>query len=107
MRITHVLLFLAIVATALGVVNTQHSARREFVAVDEVKVALRQTEQDNTRLEVEKRAQATPLRVETLAKDRLGMRTTTPAITQYVAVPVPSQAPLISQNPSAVGGVAP
>jgi cell division protein FtsL len=33
---------------------------------------------------VEKRAQATPLRVEKLAKEQLQMRTTTPAITQYV-----------------------
>ncbi|MBP6650956.1 MAG: cell division protein FtsL, partial [Xylophilus sp.] len=39
---------------------------------------------DNERLQVEKRAQATPLRVEKLAKEQLKMRTTTPAITQYV-----------------------
>ena len=37
----------------------------------------------------EKRAQATPLRVEKLARDQLQMRTTTPAITQYVPLPVP------------------
>ena len=36
------------------------------------------------RLQVEKRAQSTPLRVEKLARDQLYMRTPTPAITQYV-----------------------
>ena len=42
-------------------------------------------EAENERLQVEKRAQATPLRVEKLAKDKLQMRTVTPAITQYVS----------------------
>jgi cell division protein FtsL len=33
---------------------------------------------------VEKRSQVTPLRLEKLAKERLQMRTVTPAITNYV-----------------------
>ncbi|HTH09145.1 MAG TPA: cell division protein FtsL, partial [Acidovorax sp.] len=36
---------------------------------------------------VEKRAQATPLRVEKIARAQLNMRTATPAITQYVPDP--------------------
>jgi cell division protein FtsL len=35
-------------------------------------------------MQVEKRAQATPLRVEKLARERLQMRSATPAITHYV-----------------------
>ena len=84
MKLVNTLLFVAVMATALLVVHTQYAARRDFVAIDDAKVALRHIEQDNTRLEVEKRAQATPLRVETLAKEKLRMRSTTPAITQYV-----------------------
>jgi cell division protein FtsL len=37
-------------------------------------------------LDVERRAQATPLRVEKLAREQLHMRTITPAITQYATV---------------------
>lgn len=84
MRLLNTLLAAGVLVTALLVVHTQYAARRDFVAIDESKVTLRQIEQDNNRLEVEKRAQATPLRVETLAKDKLRMRSTTPAITQYV-----------------------
>jgi cell division protein FtsL len=39
---------------------------------------------ENEKLQFEKRAQATSLRVEKLAKEQLQMRTPTPAITQYV-----------------------
>lgn len=84
MKLLNSLLSVATLASALLVVHTQYAARRDFVAIDDAKVALRQIEQDNNRLEVEKRAQATPLRVETLAKEKLHMRSTTPAITQYV-----------------------
>jgi cell division protein FtsL len=38
-------------------------------------------------LDVERRAQSTPLRVEKLAREQLHMRTITPAITQYATVP--------------------
>ena len=84
MKLLNTLLSIAAMASALLVVHTQYAARRDFVAIDDAKVVLRQIEQDNNRLEVEKRAQATPLRVETLAKEKLRMRSTTPAITQYV-----------------------
>jgi cell division protein FtsL len=38
------------------------------------------------RLDVERRAQATPVRVEKLAREQLHMRTITPAITEYATV---------------------
>ena len=68
----NLLLMLAVVASALYLVHTQYLSRQLY------------TELDRDRLQVEKRAQATPLRVEKLAKEQLQMRTTTPAITQYV-----------------------
>jgi cell division protein FtsL len=85
MKSLNVLLTVAVLTTGLWVVNTRHSARRNFVALEESGQALRLVEQDNDRLEVEKRAQATPLRVEALAKNKLNMRTATPLVTQYVA----------------------
>ena len=36
-------------------------------------------------MKAEKQSQATPLRVERVARDRLAMRTATPAVTQYVS----------------------
>jgi hypothetical protein len=38
-------------------------------------------------LESERQAQATPLRVEQVARDRLGMRTASAAVTLYVEAP--------------------
>jgi cell division protein FtsL len=46
----------------------------------------RRLETENDRLDVERRAQATPLRVEKLAREQLHMRTITPAITHYATV---------------------
>jgi len=38
-------------------------------------------------LDVERRAQATPKRIEKLAREQLHMQTITPSITQYATVP--------------------
>ena len=83
MRLSLVLL-LAVLASALYLVSVQYESRRLFSDLDKARVQARKLEADNERLQVEKRAQGTPLRVEKLAKDRLQMRTTTPAITHYV-----------------------
>ncbi|MNU06804.1 Cell division protein FtsL [compost metagenome] len=55
---------------------------------------------------MEKRAQATPLRVEKLAKEQLQMRTASPAITQYVRPDgsvIPAIAPLPPTTPPKPG----
>ena len=77
-------LLLAIIASALYLVRTQYESRRLYVEVEKATAQNRKLEAENERLQVEKRAQATPLRVEKLAKDKLEMRSVTPAITQYV-----------------------
>ena len=79
-----VVLLLAVMASALYLVHTQYESRRLYVELERAVTQSRKLESDNERLQVEKRAQATPLRVEKLARDRLQMRTATPAITQYV-----------------------
>ena len=79
-----VVLLLAVLASALYLVRTQYESRRLYVELEKATAQARKLDMDNDRLQVEKRAQATPLRVEKLARDRLQMRTTTPAITQYV-----------------------
>ena len=80
----NLLLLLAVLASALYLVRTQYESRRLYVELEKAIAQNRKLETENERLQVEKRAQATPLRVEKLAKDNLQMRSVTPAITQYV-----------------------
>ena len=81
----NLVLLLAVMASALYLVRTQYESRRLYVELEKAATKNRTLEAENERLQVEKRAQATPLRVEKLAKDKLQMRTVTPAITQYVS----------------------
>ena len=85
-RISLVLL-LAVMASALYLVHTQYQSRRLFTELDRAVAESRRLETEHQRLQVEKRAQATPLRVEKIARAQLHMRTATPAITQYVSDP--------------------
>jgi cell division protein FtsL len=80
----NLLLLLAVIGTALLLVHTQYRSRQLFTELHRAQGDARRLETDFERLQVDKRAQATPLRVEKLAKEQLRMRTTTPAITQYV-----------------------
>jgi cell division protein FtsL len=80
----NLILLLAVLASALYLVRTQYESRRLYVELEKAIAQNRKLETENERLQVEKRTQATPLRVEKLAKDKLQMRNVTPAITQYV-----------------------
>jgi len=88
----NLVLLLAVLASALYLVRTQYESRRLFVELDRAQARARQLEIDHERLQVEKRSQATPLRVEKLAKEQLQMRVATPAITQYVTYRAPAAA---------------
>ena len=80
----NVLLLLAIMATAIFLVRTQYDSRRLFTEFDRARSEAHKLELERERLDLERRAQATPLRVEKIAREQLSMRTITPAITQYV-----------------------
>jgi len=80
----NLLLLIAVLGSAVYLVHTQYLSRQLFTELHRIELEARRLELDRDRLQVEKRAQATPLRVEKLAKEQLKMRTTTPAITQYV-----------------------
>ena len=80
----NLVLLLAVLASALYLVHTRYESRRLYVELEKAAAQSRKIETDKERLQVERRAQATPLRIEKLARDRLQMRTATPAITQYV-----------------------
>ncbi|MDH4416051.1 cell division protein FtsL [Acidovorax sp. HMWF029] len=83
----NLVLLVAVLASAIYLVHTQYESRRLFTELDRAIAEARRLETEHQRLQVEKRAQATPLRVEKIARDQLKMRTATPAITQYVSDP--------------------
>ena len=82
----NLMLLVAVLTSALYLVHTQYDSRRLVTELDKVTSEARRLETDNERLQVEKRAQATPLRVEKLAREQLHMRSASPAITQYVSL---------------------
>ena len=83
----NVVLLLAVLASAIYLVHTQYESRRLLTELDRAVAEARRLETEHQRLQVEKRAQATSLRVERIARAQLNMRTATPAITQYVSDP--------------------
>ncbi len=80
----NLVLLVAVLASALYLVRTQYESRRLFAELDRATAEARRLDSENERLQVDKRAQATPARVEKLAREQLQMRGATPAITQYV-----------------------
>ena len=85
MRI-NILLLVTLVASALYLVQVQYESRRLYGEIERAQNESRKLEVEHERLSVEKRAQATPARVQQLAREQLQMRAATPAITQYVTL---------------------
>ena len=80
----NLLLLLAVMLSAIFLVHTQYESRKLFTELDRAESEARRLATDQQRLQVEKRAQATPQRIETMAREKLQMKSASPAITQYV-----------------------
>ena len=78
------MLLFAVLTSAMYLVLVQYDSRRLFGEIDRANAEAHKLEAEGERLQVEKRAQATPMRVEKMAKEKLHMRGVTPGITQYV-----------------------
>ncbi len=83
----NILLLVALLLSSLYLVRVSYESRRLFAALDRAENEERTLNTDGERLKTELRSQATPLRVERVAHDRLAMRSATPAVTQYVELP--------------------
>lgn len=105
----NLVLLLAVLASALYLVDVQYESRRLFAEIDKANAEARRLSTENERLQVEKRAQATPSRVEKLAKEQLRMKSSTPAITHYVTYAAGASptgdASSVRSNPESVGRV--
>jgi len=81
----NVLLLIGLVFSAIYLVRVSHESRRLFADLDRARNEERLLASEFERLKSEKQSQATPLRVEKTARDKLAMRSATPAVTQYVS----------------------
>ena len=79
----NILLLLALTASALVLVKTAYDARRVFSEIPRAATEALRLEGDHRRLEADRQLQATNLRVERTARERLKMSTATPAVTMY------------------------
>ncbi len=86
MNRTLVLTILLLIFSALYLVRIQYESRRLQIEWERTTQQTQRLEQDNERLRVEKRAHATPARIEKMARERLHMQMATPATTRYIAV---------------------
>ena len=75
----NLMLLLAVMVSAIYLVNIQYESRRLFTELDKAQAEERRLSSDLERLKVEKRAQATSARVEKLAREKLQMRLVLPA----------------------------
>jgi cell division protein FtsL len=81
----HLLLVLVLLASSLFLVQTSYESRRLYTELDRARSEQARLDSDYKRLEAERQAQATHLRIERVARERLAMRTVTPAVTHVVA----------------------
>ncbi len=81
----NILLTVILLASCIGLIRSSHESRRLVYEMEKSQAAARELQIEFERLQLDKRAQATPLRVEKLARDKLRMFGNTPAVTHYVA----------------------
>ena len=116
----NLMLLLTVVLSAFYLVHTQYESRRLYTQIDKARAQERRLEADHEHLQVQKQAQATSARVQSIASRQLQMRPANPAITHYAtysgAVPAvaasqagrtePADAPHPADaRPSAASGV--
>ena len=75
---THLLLLLAVIACALGVVTSQHKARKLFIELQKEKDRAQQMEVEWGQLQLEQSTWAAHSRVEKVARERLHLVTPDP-----------------------------
>jgi cell division protein FtsL len=88
----NLLLLVVLLFSSVYLVRVAYDSRRMFTELDRAQNEERALASEYERLKTEKQSQATPLLVERIARDKLGMRSATPAVTQYVTLPGPLSA---------------
>jgi cell division protein FtsL len=80
----NLLLLALLLGSCLVLVKTSYESRRLFTALERARAEQASLDTQFKRLDAEAQAQATHLRVEQVAREKLRMRSASPAITYYV-----------------------
>ena len=80
----NLLLALLLLISSLYLVRTAYDSRRLFAELDKARNESARLDTEAKRLEAERDAQATSLRIERTAREKLAMRSATAAVTVYV-----------------------
>ncbi len=80
----HLLLLVVLLGSCLYLVKVSYESRRLFAQLDSARNEQRQLDIEFKRLDTERQAQATHLRVDKVARERLKMATAVPGATHFV-----------------------
>ena len=83
----NLVLLAALLASSLWLVRTSYEARRLFAELDRARITMQRLDAEHRRLDAERQTQATHLRVERVARDKLGMRAAVPGMTLAISDP--------------------
>ena len=81
----NIVLAILLIASCVWLIRSSNDARRLFADLEKARAQAHELQIDYERLQLDKRAQATPLRVEKLAREKLRMFGNNPGVTHYVA----------------------
>jgi cell division protein FtsL len=81
----NLVLAIALLISCFWLIRSSYESRHLFVELEKAQSREHELQSDRERLQLDKRAQATPLRVEKLAREKLRMFNATPAVTHYVS----------------------
>ena len=87
----HFVVLIALIFSCLALVQSSYESRRLFNETNRAHDETARLQAEYKRLEAERQAQATHLRVEKLAREKLAMRTVSPAVTHFVVDSAASQ----------------
>jgi len=82
----NVFLLAAVIACALGVITSQHEARKRFIELEGEQAAAKKLAEERTQLQLEQSTWATHKRVAQLAQGQLGMRLPDPSTTTILTL---------------------
>jgi cell division protein FtsL len=80
----NLVLLMVLLGSCIYLVQTAYEARQLFNELDLAQNQTRQLELEYARLQTDKQSQATPLRVERVAREKLKMQVASPAVTEYI-----------------------
>ncbi len=81
----NILLAVVLLGSCVWLIRSSHESRSLVYELEKSQSAARELQIEFERLELDKRAQATPLRVEKLAREKLRMFGNNPGVTHYVS----------------------